>query len=103
MSVTDTGPGISEADRALIFEEFQQARTERGRRRGTGLGLAITRRLVALHGGTISVQSELGRGSTFEVNLPVGNVDAPPSRKVVHPNHPNSAPPPSLPPASVPP
>ena len=85
LSVTDTGPGISEADRALIFEEFQQARTERGRRRGTGLGLAITRRLVALHHGTITVQSELGRGSTFEVNLPIGNVDAPPSRKTMGP------------------
>jgi signal transduction histidine kinase len=98
LSVTDTGPGISEADRALIFEEFQQARTERGRRRGTGLGLAITRRLVALHGGTISVQSELGRGSTFDVNLPIGNVDAPPSRKTFGNSTPPSVPPPSVPP-----
>jgi signal transduction histidine kinase len=98
LSVTDTGPGISEADRALIFEEFQQARTERGRRRGTGLGLAITRRLVALHGGTIGVQSELGRGSTFDVNLPIGNVDAPPSRKTFGNSTPPSVPPPSVPP-----
>lgn len=101
LSVSDTGPGISEADRALIFEEFQQARTERGRRRGTGLGLAITRRLVALHGGTITVQSQLGHGSTFEVNLPIGNVDAPPSRKTVGNSvppalHPGSVPPPSV-------
>ena len=98
LSVTDTGPGISEADRALIFEEFQQARTERGRRRGTGLGLAITRRLVALHGGTIRVQSELGRGSTFEVNLPIGNIDAPPSRKLVGPSTPPMGPIGSVPP-----
>ena len=98
LSVTDTGPGISEADRALIFEEFQQARTERGRRRGTGLGLAITRRLVALHGGTIGVQSELGAGSTFDVNLPIGNVDAPPSRKTFGNSTPPSMPPPSVPP-----
>lgn len=73
--VTDTGPGISQEERALIFEEFQQAHSERYRRRGTGLGLAITRRLVTLHQGTIRVESELGRGSSFEVLLPIGNLD----------------------------
>ncbi|MBX3233067.1 MAG: HAMP domain-containing histidine kinase [Labilithrix sp.] len=103
LSVTDTGPGISEADRALIFEEFQQAKTERTRRRGTGLGLAITRRLVTLHHGTITVQSELGRGSTFEVSLPIGNIDAPPSRKLNGPGL-SSLPPqgPSIPPSMPP-
>lgn len=82
LSVRDTGPGISEQDRLLIFEEYKQARSERLRRRGTGLGLAITRRLVMLHQGTIAVESELGRGSIFTVTLPIGNVDAPPSRKL---------------------
>jgi signal transduction histidine kinase len=82
LSVIDTGPGISPQERALIFEEFQQAGTERTRHRGTGLGLAIARRLVLLHKGTIRVDSELGRGSTFTVTLPIGNIDAPPSRKV---------------------
>jgi signal transduction histidine kinase len=82
LSVRDTGPGISEQDRALIFEEYKQAHGERLRRRGTGLGLAITRRLVMLHHGSIRVESELGRGSTFKVLLPIGNIDAPPSRKV---------------------
>lgn len=81
ISVRDTGPGISEQDRALIFQEYKQARSERLRRRGTGLGLAITRRLVMLHHGSIHVDSELGRGSTFKVLLPIGNIDAPPSRK----------------------
>jgi signal transduction histidine kinase len=81
ISVRDTGPGISEQDRALIFQEYKQARSERLRRRGTGLGLAITRRLVMLHHGSIHVESELGRGSTFKVLLPIGNIDAPPSRK----------------------
>lgn len=80
--VSDTGPGISEQERALIFEEFQQARSEKLRRRGTGLGLAIARRLVMLHQGSIRVESELGRGSTFQVLLPIGNVDAPPSRRL---------------------
>lgn len=85
ISVRDTGPGISEQERALIFQEYKQARSERTRRRGTGLGLAITRRLVMLHQGTIQVDSELGRGSIFTVTLPIGNVDAPPSRKLSGP------------------
>ncbi|CAN5851643.1 hypothetical protein BH11MYX4_BH11MYX4_66690 [soil metagenome] len=79
LSVTDTGPGISPQERAVIFQEYKQARSERMKRRGTGLGLAIARRLVMLHHGSISVDSELGRGATFTVLLPVGNVDAAPS------------------------
>jgi signal transduction histidine kinase len=71
VSVRDTGPGISPAERAMIFEEYRQAGDERTMRRGTGLGLAITRRLVLMHGGMIQVQSELGRGSTFDVTLPL--------------------------------
>jgi signal transduction histidine kinase len=70
VSVRDTGPGISPQERAVIFEEYKQTKEERARRRGTGLGLAITRRLVLMHGGTIQVESELGRGSTFKVLLP---------------------------------
>ena len=79
LSVTDTGPGISPQERAVIFQEYKQARSERMKRRGTGLGLAIARRLVMLHQGSISVESELGRGAAFTVLLPVGNVDAAPS------------------------
>jgi signal transduction histidine kinase len=71
ISVSDTGPGISPAERAMIFEEYKQAGEERAKRRGTGLGLAIARRLVLMHGGTIHVESELGRGSTFRVLLPL--------------------------------
>jgi signal transduction histidine kinase len=70
VSVRDTGPGISPQERAVIFEEYKQTKEERVRRRGTGLGLAIARRLVLMHGGTIQVESELGRGSTFKVLLP---------------------------------
>ncbi|HVJ88304.1 MAG TPA: HAMP domain-containing sensor histidine kinase [Labilithrix sp.] len=83
--VSDSGPGISPQERAVIFEEYKQARSERHRRRGTGLGLAITRRLVLLHNGSISVESELGHGSTFTVRLPIGDVDAPPSRRFPRP------------------
>jgi signal transduction histidine kinase len=71
VSVTDTGPGINAAERAMIFEEYKQASDERTRKRGTGLGLAIARRLVLMHGGTIHVESELGRGSTFRVLVPL--------------------------------
>jgi signal transduction histidine kinase len=71
LSVRDTGPGISAAERAMIFDEYKQASEERIRKRGTGLGLAITRRLVLLHGGTIHVESELGLGSVFKVILPL--------------------------------
>ena len=70
------GPGISAQERAVIFDEYKQARSERMQRRGTGLGLAIARRLVMLHHGSIQVESELGRGSTFKVLLPIGNIDA---------------------------
>ena len=69
--VRDTGPGISAAERAMIFDEYKQAGEESVRRRGTGLGLAIARRLVLMHGGVITVQSELGKGSTFTVTLPL--------------------------------
>jgi signal transduction histidine kinase len=71
LSVTDTGPGISDAERALIFEEYKQAGEERKKRRGSGLGLAIARRLVLMHGGTIQLESQLGKGSTFHVFLPL--------------------------------
>jgi signal transduction histidine kinase len=70
LTVSDTGPGISAQERAEIFQEYKQTKEERARRRGTGLGLAITRRLVLMHGGAIRVDSELGRGSTFDVLLP---------------------------------
>jgi signal transduction histidine kinase len=71
IAVRDTGPGISPTERAMIFEEYKQAGEERARKRGTGLGLAIARRLVLMHGGTIRVDSEIGRGSTFFVSLPL--------------------------------
>lgn len=69
--VRDTGPGISDEERALVFDEFKQTRAERSRRRGTGLGLAIARRLVLLHGGTLDLESAVGRGSVFTVRLPL--------------------------------
>jgi GAF domain-containing protein len=72
VSVSDTGPGIAVEDQARIFEEFQQVDTSSTRKKGgTGLGLAIAKRILALHGGRISVESALGKGSTFSFTLPV--------------------------------
>ena len=72
ISVSDTGDGIAPEHQGRIFERFQQVdRTHGSGEKGTGLGLAISRELVELHGGTLSVKSELGEGSTFRFNLPV--------------------------------
>ncbi len=72
LEVRDTGPGIPDADQDRIFGEFQQIDNSNTRKKGgTGLGLAISKRMVEMQGGTISVDSVLGRGSTFRVVLPV--------------------------------
>ena len=71
IAVADNGIGIAPEDHGKIFEEFRQAGTDYTRKaEGTGLGLALTRRLVELHGGTIRVESEPGKGSTFTFTIP---------------------------------
>ena len=78
LQVIDTGVGIAANDLARIFDEFEQVNAgPRGdsMQRGTGLGLAISRRLARLLGGDISVESVLGRGSTFTIWLPVSPAD----------------------------
>jgi signal transduction histidine kinase len=71
IAVNDTGIGIKPEDQERVFQEFRQAsgsylkKTE-----GTGLGLALTRRFVELHGGTLTLHSEVGKGSTFVFTLP---------------------------------
>lgn len=70
ISVTDTGSGISEADCDAVFEAFRQASGDYLKKsEGTGLGLSLTRALVVLHGGTINLKSQLGKGSTFTFTL----------------------------------
>src|SRR5437762_2185900 len=78
IQVIDTGIGIAPADQSRIFEEFEQIDAgPRGNsaERGTGLGLAISRRLAALIGGMVELESELGKGSTFTLWLPVDPSD----------------------------
>lgn len=72
ISVQDTGIGIPDSATTSIFDEFQQADPSTTRRYGgSGLGLAIVRNLVRMNGGTVSVASEVGVGSTFTVRLPI--------------------------------
>jgi PAS domain S-box-containing protein len=72
LRVRDTGIGIAAEDLPRLFRQFEQLDSGPGRRyQGSGLGLSLTHRLVELHGGTIDVESQLGVGTTFTVNLPV--------------------------------
>jgi PAS domain S-box-containing protein len=72
IAVSDDGMGIAEQDLGRLFTEFQQLDAGPGRHQeGTGLGLALTRRFAELHGGQVSVESALGKGSTFTLRLPL--------------------------------
>jgi len=71
-AVADTGVGISESDQRIIFEEFGQVENSMQRRvKGTGLGLPLSRKLAELLGGSVTVQSEVGNGSTFFFEVPL--------------------------------
>jgi PAS domain S-box-containing protein len=83
LRVSDTGIGIAGKDLELIFERFAQVEDSYVRRHGgIGLGLHITRRLVELHGGTVTVRSEIGKGSTFAIRLP-GTRFEPPAHSTI--------------------
>ena len=75
LNVVDTGFGIAPEDQKRIFDEFQQVdNTSTRKKGGTGLGLSISRKIVELHGGSIIVESEIGKGSTFKVTVPINAV-----------------------------
>ena len=72
LTVSDNGPGIPQEDQAHIFDRFYRVDKARSRETGgTGLGLSIVHQMVLMHGGTVSVDSEEGNGSTFTVELPI--------------------------------
>jgi signal transduction histidine kinase len=72
ITVADHGTGIPEDFRGKIFQKFWQADSSDTRKQGgTGLGLAITKAIVEHHGGSISFESEVGRGTRFHVDLPI--------------------------------
>jgi len=73
ITVSDTGPGIPADELPRIFERFYRGtNTGDARASGSGLGLAIARSIVEMHGGSIEVGSELGRGTEFRIHLPRG-------------------------------
>jgi signal transduction histidine kinase len=73
ISVRDTGPGISPEEQEKVFDRFfRGSLAESGHVPGTGLGLSITQEVIRAHGGRVTVESELGQGSTFRLWLPAG-------------------------------
>lgn len=68
-SVADHGPGIDDMEQDMIFEKFYRGRNQRVTIQGTGMGLAIAKAIIELHGGTIAVRSQVGRGSVFYFTL----------------------------------
>ncbi|HEX6805888.1 MAG TPA: ATP-binding protein [Terriglobales bacterium] len=81
LSVSDTGTGIPSEELPRVFERFHRIEKTRSRTyEGTGIGLALVQELVKLHGGTVEVKSELGRGTTFLVVVPTGKAHLPPDR-----------------------
>jgi signal transduction histidine kinase/DNA-binding LacI/PurR family transcriptional regulator/AraC-like DNA-binding protein len=80
--ISDTGSGILPELQERIFEPFVMAEPPGQRLGGIGLGLSITRRLVALHGGSITLDSQPGQGSTFHVYLPLPGINTAASREV---------------------
>lgn len=81
LTVSDTGTGIAAQDVPRLFERFHRVRGARARtQEGSGIGLALVRELVALHGGSIEVNSTPGQGSSFEVTVPFGHAHLPSDR-----------------------
>ena len=81
LTVSDTGTGIPAQELPHLFERFRRVQGARGRTyEGSGIGLALVKELVKLHGGTVTVRSTEGQGSTFRVSLPLGSAHLPPEQ-----------------------
>src|SRR6185369_2842449 len=73
LTVADTGTGIPEADLPYVFDRFHRVEHATGRtHEGSGIGLSLVQELARLHGGTATVESDLGRGTAFTVSIPLG-------------------------------
>ena len=71
LRVVDAGPGLTAEEQRRVFERFYRGeRARQGPQRGSGIGLSLVKHIAQAHGGRASVQSELGKGATFEVSLP---------------------------------
>lgn len=81
--VSDTGKGIGKEDQKRIFEAYYRPERDRDRISGLGLGLALCKMLVEKHGGSIEVESEVGRGATFSFTIPLAERDIPNGDSVV--------------------
>lgn len=78
LSISDTGIGIEPGKKEQIFERFfQSAGSASVLNQGTGIGLSITKEFIKMHGGTIDVESELGKGTTFSIHLPFVSIEVP--------------------------
>ena len=81
LSVRDTGTGIPQEELSRIFERFHQVKSAQRRSyEGSGIGLSLVQELVRLHGGSVRVESSVGRGTTFTVSLPFGSAHLPQDR-----------------------
>src|SRR5262249_30618615 len=81
LEVRDTGTGIPAEEMPRLFERFHRIEHARGRtHEGSGIGLALVEELVRLHGGRITAESEIGKGTTFTVILPLGSAHLPPGQ-----------------------
>ena len=81
LSVRDTGTGIPQQEIPHLFERFYRVKSAHGRTfEGSGIGLALVQELARLHGGSVSVRSEVNQGSTFTVSIPLGKEHLPPDR-----------------------
>ncbi|WP_286192338.1 response regulator [Roseomonas genomospecies 6] len=86
LTVRDTGTGILTSELPRLFERFHRVEGAKGRsHEGTGIGLALVHELVKLHGGTIRVESEEGRGSAFSITIPSGTAHLPPDHVLAEP------------------
>lgn len=90
--VTDTGPGLSEEQQASLFQPFERLGAENSEIEGSGIGLTITKKIVELMGGTVGCESQLGKGSTFFIELPVYGEEEPSMEPVKATPRPKKAP-----------